>query len=251
MKKFFKWVRDLIIWTCLFGIAAAYALWYFRPEMPITVKYVTPAIEKVHAFVRERWPQKGEEPPQANNDEELDHPDEFIAPSERKNVFRPGDEKSGEKSPSAKPSDSKAEGPWSGLAVDDWYAGRKLTPNDLRGKIVLVYEFDLAYQDSVDLLPRIQSVWTGFRHKPFVVIGSYRGEKSDKVKKALVQKKVTFSVYQGVAFSGEPRGVSRYPYIYVVNEQGRLVYHGRSDCDATEAVVTAFGNFGAGKKSTR
>ena len=250
MKKFLKYVRDLIIWIILFGIAAAYALWYFWPQLPATQKYVTPTIEKVHGFVRQYWPQQGEEeePPQANNDEELDHPDEFIAPSEKKNVFRPEEEKSDEEKSAKKPAPAKADGPWQGLTTENWYAGRKLMPVDLKGKIILVYEFDLAYQDSVDLLPRIQSAWTGFRHKPFVVIGSYRGEKSDKVKKILAQKKITFSVYQDAAFSGEPRGVSRYPYLYVVNDQGRLIYHGRSDCDATEAVVTAFGNIGTGKK---
>lgn len=242
MKRFFKWVRDFVIWTALFGVAAAYALWYFLPEHRVTVEYVTPRIEKVHGFVRQYWPQKGgEEPPQANNDEELDHPDEFIAPSEKKNVFRPEEEKPVEEKAAKKPAPAKADGPWQGLTLENWYAGRKLTPADLKGKIILVYEFDLDYQDSVDLLPRIQSAWTGFRHKPFLVIGSYRGEKSDRVKKVVAQKKVTFSVYQDAAFSGEPRGVSRYPYLYVVNDRGRLVYHGRSDCDATEAVVNAFG----------
>ena len=65
--------------------------------------------------------------------------------------------------------------PWKGLEPENWYCGKKLTEKSLEGKIVMVYVFSESSEDSVALLPRIENVWSAYKSKPFVVIGSHRG----------------------------------------------------------------------------
>jgi hypothetical protein len=138
--------------------------------------------------------------------------------------------------------------PWKGLEPENWYCGRKLTERALDGKIVMVYVFSESNEDSVALLPRIESVWSAYKSKPFVVIGSHRGGKSAKVANIIKKSKVTFSVYEDAGRTQEPGAGGRYPIVYVVDDTGRMIYRGRSDLEATEAVVTAIPDVGKKKR---
>ena len=138
--------------------------------------------------------------------------------------------------------------PWKGLEPENWYCGRKLTESALDGKIVMVYVFSESNEDSVALLPRIESVWSAYKSKPFVVIGSHRGGKSAKVASIIKKSKVTFSVYEDAGRTQEPGAGGRYPIVYVVDDTGRMIYRGRSDLEATEAVVTAIPDVGKKKR---
>jgi len=138
--------------------------------------------------------------------------------------------------------------PWKGLEPENWYCGRKLTERALDGKIVMVYVFSESNEDSVALLPRIESVWSAYKSKPFVVIGSHRGGKSAKVASIIKKSKVTFSVYEDAGRTQEPGAGGRYPIVYVVDDTGRMIYRGRSDLEATEAVVTAIPDVGKKKR---
>ena len=138
--------------------------------------------------------------------------------------------------------------PWKGLEPENWYCGRKLTESALDGKIVMVYVFSESNEDSVALLPRIESVWSAYKSKPFVVIGSHRGGKSAKVASIIKKSKVTFSVYEDAGRTKEPGAGGRYPIVYVVDDTGRMIYRGRSDLEATEAVVTAIPDVGKKKR---
>ena len=131
------------------------------------------------------------------------------------------------------------EGGWRALEGDNRYSGPKTTGRDLKGKVVLVYVWNIDDQDSAKALPRIEQIWQSFKHKKFVVLASHRGGKSDRVKRVAGQKKVTFPFYEEAGFVKEPK-ISSYPTIYVVDSKGKVVYHGKSDRSATEAVVEAF-----------
>ena len=141
--------------------------------------------------------------------------------------------------------------PWKGLEPENWYCGKKLTEKSLEGKIVMVYVFSSADEDSVALLPRIENVWSAYKSKPFVVIGSHRGGKSAKVANLIRKSKVTFPVYEDAGRTKEPSAGGRYPIVYVVDDSGQMIYRGRSDLEATEAVVTAIPDVGKRRKGAR
>lgn len=128
------------------------------------------------------------------------------------------------------------------FSKENWYSGKVLAASDIRGKTVLVYVWDANDPRSVAMLARVQQTWNGFKHKPFTLIGSHRGERSAKVQKALKAQKVTFPVYQDAYLPCEPREIPEMPYFYVENPEGRLIYRGISDVGATEAVVNSISN---------
>ena len=132
--------------------------------------------------------------------------------------------------------------PWKGLEPENWYCGKKLTESSFDGKIVMVYVFSESDEDSVALLPRIENVWSAYKSKPLVVLGSHRGGKSAKAENLIKKAKVTFPVYEGAGRTHEPSAGGRYPIVYVVDDTGRMIYRGRSDLEATEAIVTAIPN---------
>ena len=134
--------------------------------------------------------------------------------------------------------------PWKGLEPENWYCGKKLTESSFNGKIVMVYVFSESSEDSVALLPRIESVWSAYKTKPLVVLGSHRGGKSAKSETLIRKAKVTFPVYEDAGRTQEPSAGGRYPIVYVVDDMGRMIYRGRSDLEATEAIVTAIPNVG-------
>lgn len=136
---------------------------------------------------------------------------------------------------SVRQDDGKA---WKGFSADDWYAGKRLSERDFRNKVVLVYAWNSKEKASVALLSRIEEIWTSFKDKPLVVVGSHRGGRNPKIPNACKQLGLTFPMYEGAAFGKEP-SVTRYPYIYIVNAHGKVVYRGVSDRSATEALVEA------------
>ena len=141
--------------------------------------------------------------------------------------------------------------PWKGLEPENWYCGKKLTEKSLDGKIVMVYVFSESNEDSVALLPRIENVWSAYKSKPLVVLGSHRGGKSAKVANLIRKSKVTFPVYEDAGRTKEPGAGGRYPIVYVVDDSGQMIYRGRSDLEATEAVVTAIPNVGKRRKGAK
>lgn len=127
---------------------------------------------------------------------------------------------------------------WKGISSDDWYAGRKLSERDFKNKVTLVYAWNSKEKPSVEMLKRIEDIWSSFKHKPLVVVGSHRGGRNAKIPNAYRQLGLSFPMYEGAAFGKEPN-ISIYPYIYIVNHHGKIVYRGTSDRGATEALVEA------------
>ncbi len=139
-----------------------------------------------------------------------------------------------------------AEAAWKNLNDASHYSGPRLTDASLAGKVVLVDCWGVHCPPCRALLPRMEELWKAFRSKPFVLVGSHcQGRSPEKVKELVEQHKLTFPIYERFGLAeGEPsfRGI---PFLYVVNHRGRVVYSGRDERAATEALVTAIGDIGA------
>lgn len=252
MKKFLLFVIFLLL-------AAAGTAAYLMLKMP-----ETPAGKWVRAqyetYVVPHLPQAAEAEPAPSADAETvapEVPDEAsvavpdpvvtkkpakAAPAVTKKpgeTEAPAAEPQAEAVPEAKAAPVKKAKPFS---KENWYAGKYLSANDVRGKVVLVFVFDVDDERSVAMLPRVQQTWEGFKHKPFTVIGSHRGTRSNKVLKAIKAKKVTFPVYQDAYLPCEPENIPETPYFYVVKPDGKLGFRGLSDMAATEAIVNFLSN---------
>ena len=187
-------------------------------------------VEQWHRFRPEESEEDAaEEPPAA---EPEDEPEEEAKPEEPEKSAKP-----------PKPVVDLSK-PWKGLEPENWYCGKKLAESSFDGKIVMVYVFSESSEDSVALLPRIENLWSAYKSKPLVVLGSHRGGKSAKSETLIKKAKVTFPVYEGAGRTQEPSAGGRYPIVYVVDDTGHMIYRGRSDLEATEAIVTAIPNVG-------
>ena len=129
---------------------------------------------------------------------------------------------------------------WNGLSEDNWYSGRKLDAESLRGKVVMVDEWGANCGPCIELLPRMAEIWNSFKTKPFVLLGSHRqGRNAEAVAELVKKHGLTYPIYQGAGLAGEPDNGGGVPFIYVVDARGKIVYSGRSDRGALEAVVNA------------
>lgn len=167
-------------------------------------------------------------------------PGEEIVPDvdpvvEPQQIEAPAPQEKSVKSVEVKPQEEEI---WRGFTADNWYAGPKLSKKDFKGKAVLVYEWSAAEKPSVQMLTRIEELWSSFKHKPFIVIGSHRGGKNEKIPNAYKKLELSFPMYEGAGFHKEP-SVSTYPYMYVVDHLGNVKYRGRDERAATEVMVTA------------
>ena len=187
-------------------------------------------VEQWHRFRPEEPEEAAAEEPSAAEPE--DEPEEEAKPEEPEKSAKP-----------PKPVVDLSK-PWKGLEPENWYCGKKLAESSFDGKIVMVYVFSESSEDSVALLPRIENLWSAYKSKPLVVLGSHRGGKSAKSETLIKKAKVTFPVYEGAGRTQEPSAGGRYPIVDVVDDTGHMIYRGRSDLEATEAIVTAIPNVG-------
>ena len=127
---------------------------------------------------------------------------------------------------------------WKGVSDENWYAGKKIKEEDFKGKVTMVYVWNSKEKESVNTLRRIEDIWSSFKTKPLVVVGSHRGGRNPKIPKAYQQLGLTFPMYDDVSFCRESN-VSTYPYIYIVDHHGKFKYRGNNDRSATEALVEA------------
>jgi len=129
---------------------------------------------------------------------------------------------------------------WRGLDESNHYSGPKLTENYLEGKVVLVDCWGVNCPPCRALLPRIEQIWQSFKHKPFVLVGSHCQARSvDRVAELVKENKLSYPMYQNFGLAqGEP-SFNAIPFLYVVNHRGKVVFFGRDERAATEAVVNA------------
>ena len=129
--------------------------------------------------------------------------------------------------------------PWKCLRKECWYSGKKLSESDLKKKVVLVYVWDVNVRESIRQLQEMQKIWNSFKGDQFLVIGSHRGGKNDKVGKVVNTLKLSFPMYEGAAYEKEPLNLQSRPYLYVVDHTGKVRYRGQDDKQATVAITDA------------
>ena len=130
---------------------------------------------------------------------------------------------------------------WKNVDADHYRGGRKASSGYLQGKVVLVDRWGVGCPPCRALLPRVEALWKSFKSKPFVVLGGHCAGWGDAegIKKLVDQNGLTYPMYEDAGLAqGEP-SFNAIPYLYVVDETGRVVYRGHDERQATEALVTA------------
>lgn len=130
---------------------------------------------------------------------------------------------------------------WKNVDAEHYLGGRKASAGYLQGKVVLVDRWGAHCPPCRALLPRVEKLWQSFKTKPLVVLGGHcKGwGTADEVADLVKAHKLTYPIYEDAALaSGEPQ-FDAIPFLYVVDETGKVVYQGHGEHEATEAVVTA------------
>ena len=130
---------------------------------------------------------------------------------------------------------------WLNLDEEHHLGGRKTSKGYLRGKVVLVDRWGVNCPPCRQMLPRVEEIWQSFKTKPFVVLGGHCAGWGDAAGvKALVKEHgLTYPIYEDAGLAAlEPR-FNAIPFLYVVDETGKVVYKGHDERAATQAIVTA------------
>ena len=130
---------------------------------------------------------------------------------------------------------------WRNLDEAHHLGGRRASEGYLRGKVVLVDRWGAKCPPCRRMLPQVEHIWQSFKTKSFVVLGGHCAGwgDADEVRRIISENGLTYSIYEDAGLAdGEPQ-FNAIPFLYVVDETGRIVYKGHSDRAATQAVVTA------------
>ncbi len=133
---------------------------------------------------------------------------------------------------------------WTGVDKDDYLGGRKVSSGYLQGKVVLVNKWG-ADAESRAQLSRLEQVWTSFKPKQFILLGSYCGNDAEEAQSLVKSAGLTYPVYRNAGIAVKEPEFDKTPYLYVVDAAGQVVYRGRDERLAEEAVVKAITNLGA------
>lgn len=133
---------------------------------------------------------------------------------------------------------------WTGVEKGDYLGGRKVSAGYLQGKVVLVNKWG-PNAESREQLPRLEQVWTSFKSKQFVLLGSYCGDDGTAAQRLIKSNGLTYPVYQNAALAEKEPSFEKTPYLYVLDAAGQIVYKGTDERLAEEAVVKAITNLGA------
>ena len=142
---------------------------------------------------------------------------------------------------------------WRNVDAEHYLGGRKASAGYLQGKVVAVCLWRADDEASRALLLRLEEVWRSFKTKPLVVLGGHleEGGSAEQVREALSGGKVSFPVYRDAGLrKGDPK-YKALPFVYIVDETGRVVYMGRDDRTATQVIVTALTDMEAPKNAAQ
>ena len=126
---------------------------------------------------------------------------------------------------------------WTNLTPENRIGGRMVSAGYLKGKVVMIDCRDYAAKtrDNVEAMQYFQTVWTSYKTKPFVLIGSHCGG-SQKVAAAISGRAgVTYPIYIEAKVNGEVPG---FVYVYDSTLQ-KLLYKGKDPREAVGVVGSA------------
>ena len=117
-------------------------------------------------------------------------------------------------------------GEWQNLSDGRWIAGPKLTPEKLKGRIVLVERWGLMCPPCRASLPHVQALYKKYSAKGVVVLGAhFQNADKDKICELLRSSGAAFPVYQFAEYSEAPDTRS-IPAPYIVDHEGKVVWSG-------------------------
>ncbi len=129
---------------------------------------------------------------------------------------------------------------WGNVTPENHIGGRMASNGYLRGKVVLLDVRDYSNDQDEAEMKQIQDIWTAYKSKSFVAIGSNSASDSSDAARELVKRlSLTYSIYDNVKHSED--GVeSKLPNgVYVFDSIGRKIYFGNSPRMAMGIVGTA------------
>lgn len=130
---------------------------------------------------------------------------------------------------------------WRNLDEAHHLAGRKASTGYLRGKVVLVDRWGVNCPPCRRMLPRMEEIWQSFKTKPFVVLGGHCAGWGDAagVKALAAEHGLTYPIYEDAGLAEQEPRFDAIPFLYVVDETGKIVYRGHDERAATQAIVMA------------
>ena len=113
---------------------------------------------------------------------------------------------------------------WRGLEKNNWCSGPKLSPEALKGKVVLVHRWGIHSAPSIKCLQHLEALREKFGKARLIIIGShYHAEDFNRINEIVKRNSVKYSIYFHAHLADEPlfRGV---PFFYLVNPDGKVVH---------------------------
>lgn len=131
---------------------------------------------------------------------------------------------------------------WEGLAEENYACGPKLTPGQLRGKVVLVDMWATWCGPCRNVMPHTVEIAKKYKSRGLVTIGSHvdRGFSKDGVANLAKSQGWDISFYKEARWTGDSIGFDGgIPFLYVVNKKGKIVARGRNFGAIESAIVEA------------
>lgn len=115
---------------------------------------------------------------------------------------------------------------WTNLTPENRLGGRMVSAGYLRGKVVLLDCRNYGDKRNFDDIRALQQTWAAYKTKPFVIVGSHRGDQSPELMgKILDRLGVTYPVYANAGLEGVSESGSG-PKIYVMDSTGTARLYG-------------------------
>ena len=133
---------------------------------------------------------------------------------------------------------------WENIDPAHHLAGRMASSGYLRGKVVCVDCRDYGDKSGVESMRSMEEIWQSFKMKPFVLIGSHRGEAgAEKIKRIAEGLKLTYPIYKDadIVRTQEQKDADpeRTGYIYVIGSTGKFFYRGKDERRVQGVIASA------------
>ena len=120
---------------------------------------------------------------------------------------------------------------WQNAEPEARLGGRMISAGYLKGKVVMVDCRDYGQKTNLEAMKRLQALWTAYKSKPFVLVGSHTGAASDRRIAAIMEKfGLTYPIYRDFGCDNAGDEIS------VFDETGKRYYSGGDD-KAAQAMV--------------
>lgn len=131
---------------------------------------------------------------------------------------------------------------WMNVVPDSRVGGRMASCGYLKGKVVLLDVRDYSENAESALMKQIQDVWTAYKSKQFVALGSHIGpsETREAAGNLIKSLHLTYSIYSDVAVKNDEGALEDLQRgVYVFDSTGKRLYFGKDPRQAMGIVGSA------------